>query len=265
MLLVYCKPLIGLGLIQTNNKGQFFYSKLSPRVSFKAASSPFIPGVYCDSDQLCSFKPAVKQVSAYLSYTYGRNLTRAHIAGLWHERGNPCCRHNPARMSFYSNRLLLGLTHIFKRHFQFITSSFASLWKVSNVTAGSSLSPQAHLSHCGQVTSGRACSSSIVFSWAVRPPSVTTAKSRLPKKEKAGESSAEHAAYAQTTCWGDHRGLHFDISWSDSQFVVELPGMHISCLAFVPLPRAVELFIHGMITYLITLFHKHREGDSQGE
>lgn len=146
MLLVYCKPLISLGLIQTNNKGRFFYSKLSPRVSFKAASSPFIPGVYCDSDQLCSFKPAVKQVSAYLSYTYGRNLTRAHIAGLWHERGNPCCRHNPACMSFYSNWLLLGLTHIFKSHFQFITSSFASLWKVSNVTTGSSLSPQAHLS-----------------------------------------------------------------------------------------------------------------------
>lgn len=140
MLLVYCKPLIGLGLIHTDNKGLLFYSKLSPRVSFEVASSPFIPGVYRDSDQLCSFKPAVKQVSAYLSYTHGRNLTRAHIAGLWHERGNPCCRNNPACMSFYSNRLLLGLTHIFKSHFQFITSSFASLWKVSNVTTGSSLS-----------------------------------------------------------------------------------------------------------------------------
>lgn len=158
----------------------------------------------------------------------GKPDTAAHL-GYVALKGNSHYVSIPSvNFPFYSNWLLFGVTHLFKSHFPFITSSFLPQWTVTEVTGSVFSSENATpglsqiltvTARCVKVSPGTAYSSSIVFSWVVRPPSVTMAKSRLPEKEKGGGVLGGNAQLAKTTCWGDRSSLFSDISWHDSQLV----------------------------------------------
>lgn len=156
----------------------------------------------------------------------------------------------------------MGLTHIFKSHFQFITS--VPPWRASKVGFfPSGNTPRSGLrwilsatTHCVKVSPGTSCSSTIVFWWVACPLSVTMATSRLQEKEKARESTLETLSTRQDNLLG--RSL-WPLLWHymERQLVVlGLPDTHISCPAFVLLlsRSCLIIYTHAMIIYQINYF-----------
>ena len=92
------------------------------------------------------------------------------------------------------------------------------------------------------------------------------AKSRLPKKEKAGESTVETLSARQDNLLG---WSLWPLLWHFMErqpVVMGLPGTHISCLAFVLLPSSGCLIIYPWYDNLPhDLFHKQSGREAAGE
>ena len=105
-----------------------------------------------------------------------------------------------------------------------------------------------------------------VFSWVVRPLSVTMAKSRLPDKEKAGESMVETLSARQDNLLGWSLGPLLWHFMERQPVVMGLRGTHNPCLAFVLLPSLGCLIIYPWYDNLPhDLFRKQRRGEAAGK
>lgn len=142
---------------------------------------------------------------------------------------------------FYSNWLLLRLTHIFKSHFQFITSSFltrrisGSCFFFSVRTPLTQAYPGYYLplltvlkSVLGQLVHHLLCFDELCVLFL--PPWLSQG---FQKKKRQGSPQWKHSVHAKTSCWGDRFGL-FDISWRDSQLLWgcqarTFPAWHLCC------------------------------------
>lgn len=98
-----------------------------------------------------------------------------------------------------------------------------------------------------------------MFSWVVRPLSVTMANSKLQDKEKAGESMVETLSARQDNLLGWSLGPLLWHFMERQPVVMGLRGTRNPCLAFVLLPSLVCLIIYPWYDNLPhDLFHKQR-------